>query len=83
MNENILKLALSSIKDILPLLNRINNKLIRLLVLRLIGYEEMFKLLKKTKRLLVSVKGISSLISLGNGNIVSGSYDKVYGLGFK
>jgi WD40 repeat protein len=77
MNENILKLALSSINDLLPLLNRINNKLIRLLVLSLIEYEEMFKLLKKTKSPIASVKGISSLISLGNGNIVSGSYDKV------
>jgi WD40 repeat protein len=77
MNENILKLALSNIKDKLPLLNRINNKLIRLLVLSLIGYEEMFILLKNAKSLRPSKWGISSLISLGNGNIISGTCDKV------
>jgi WD40 repeat protein len=34
-------------------------------------------LLKKTKSLIAGNKGISSLISLGNGNMVSGSYHKV------
>jgi WD40 repeat protein len=78
MNENMLKLALSSIKEKISLLNRINNKLIRLLLLSLIGYEEVLKILKKKmKSLKASKRGISSLISLGNGNIVSGSNDKV------
>jgi WD40 repeat protein len=77
MNENILKLAISSIQNKISLLNRINSKFISLLVLSLIGHEEMFKLLKKTKSLKAGNKGISSLISLGNGNIVSGSNDKV------
>jgi hypothetical protein len=51
MNENILKLALSSIKNKISLLSRINSKFISLLILSYIEYEEMFKLLKKTKSL--------------------------------
>jgi WD40 repeat protein len=77
MNENILKLVLSSFQNKISLLNRINSKFISLLILRLLGYEEMFKLLKKTKSLRPDEWGITSLISLGNGNIISGSIDKV------
>jgi WD40 repeat protein len=76
MNENIAKLALSSIQNKISLLNRITSKFISLLLLSLIGYEEVFKSTKKTKSLRVGMREISSLISLGNGNIVSGSNDK-------
>jgi hypothetical protein len=77
MNENIVKLALSSIQNKISLLDKINSKFIILLILRLIGYEEMFKLLKKAKSLRADYVGISSLILLGNENIISGSIDKV------